>query len=233
MLFSARPYSHPVNWFPYEVTGSIELLSAYVEDIETQVSKGIARYNANAETIVVESTHPEEPPRVITHHLGLEDETWDLDSIFKEYFPNLQRRSAVITLYAFFEHELEKICKRIGDHSEDKTDLSAIREKGILRSTTYLQRVAGMENARTTNEWHEIREIQLIRNLIAHADGRLPALTDGRRANLERKIKNSKHLHISGVNEIGIGAGYLAYTLNIFSLYFEQVHEALRRKYEA
>ena len=27
-----RPFSHPLNWYPYDVTGSLELLQAYVDD---------------------------------------------------------------------------------------------------------------------------------------------------------------------------------------------------------
>lgn len=229
----ARPNGHPLNWFPYEVTGSIELLSAYGNDIETQVTKGIAAYKANAETEVIEPTYPEEPARVITHHLGLDDETWDLKSIFEEYFPNLQRRSALITLFAFFEHELDKLCKRVRTQSGYKIDLADISEKGILRSTTYLLKVADMDGIRNSSEWHEVKQIQSIRNQIVHSDGKLPGPTDTRRARLEDYIAKSKYLEVNGDGEINISTGYLAHCLTIFESYFSQLHEALRRKYEA
>ena len=68
----AHPNKHPLNWFPYEVIGSIELLEAYVKNIEDQVAEGVANFNMNAETEVIEPEHPEEPARFITHHRGLD-----------------------------------------------------------------------------------------------------------------------------------------------------------------
>lgn len=229
----AHPNNHPLNWFPYEMTCSIELLSAYGKDIEAQVTKGIAGYQVNAEIEVVESTRAEESARLITHHLGLDDETWDLRSIFEEYFPNLQRRSALITLLAFFEHALDNLCKRVRIQSGYNIDLSDIGEKGIRRSTTYLLKVAEMDGIRTSSEWHEVKQIQLIRNQIVHSDGKLPGPTDARRARLEDYIAKSNYLEVNGDGEINIMAGYLAHCLTIFESYFSQLHEALRRKYEA
>jgi hypothetical protein len=233
MLFHARPYSHPLNWCPHEVAGSVNLLSAYVQDIEAQVCKGIRDYQTNAETEVVEPEHPDDHGRIITHHRGLDDETWNLKSIFEEYFPNLQRRSALITLFSFFEHELDKLCKRVQVQSDYKLDLADIREQGILRSTTYLIKVAGMDGIRSPVEWQEIRQIQSVRNQIVHSDGKLPEPSDGRRAKLAEYVAASKHLSVTSDDEIAILSGYLSHCLAVFESYFKQIHASLQRKYEA
>jgi hypothetical protein len=228
-----RPNEHPLNWFPYEVTGSLELLEAYVKDIESQVAKGVADFKMHVETEVIEPDHPEEPARFITHHRGLDDETWDLRSIFEGYFPSLQRRSALITLYAFFEYELDKLCRRVKAESGYKIDLSDIGDKGILRSTTYLLKVADMDGIRGSKEWQEIRKIQSIRNLIVHADGKLPPSPDGRKSKIDEYVEQSARLQRTDDGDLNITEGYLAHCLMTFHTYFEQLHAALRRKYEA
>jgi hypothetical protein len=229
MLF--RPNAHPLNWYPYEITGAVELLVAYVNDIEAQVEKGISDFKANTEQIVVEPEHEEDPGRVITVHKGLDDGTWHLESVFEEYFPNLQRRSALITLYSFFESELDTLCSRVKTHENFKLDVSDLGEKGILRSTTYLLKVAQLNGIRNSAEWNEIRNIQSIRNLLVHADGKLGRNGDGGPAKVVDYIARSDFLR--GEAEIDIQHGYLAHCLETFNVYFAQLHAVLQRKYEA
>lgn len=229
----AHPNKHPLNWFPYEVIGSIELLEAYVKNIEDQVAEGVANFNMNAETEVIEPEHPEEPARFITHHRGLDDETWDLRSIFEDYFPSLQRRSALITLYAFFEYEIDKLCQRVKEQSGYRIEPSDSKDKGILRSTTYLLKVAEMDGIRGSKEWQEIQMIRSIRNQIVHADGKIPPSRDGRPSNIDAYVRKSTYLQRTVDGAINIENGYLSHCLTTFRAYFEQLDAAVRRKYEA
>ena len=95
-------HTHPTNWYLYMVSGSLELLTAYVQDIEQQVAKGIEDYKLNAKVEVLGEEREDEAVQVIETHKGLDDQGWSLGEIFGTYFPNLQRRSALITLYSFF-----------------------------------------------------------------------------------------------------------------------------------
>lgn len=226
-----HPNAHPLNWYQYEIAGTVELLAAYVNDIEAQVAKGISDFKANAEQVVVEPEHQEDSGRVVTVHKGLDDGTWHLESVFEDYFPSLQRKSALITLYSFFEHELEKLCSLIKTYEKLKLDSSDLGEKGILRSTTYLLKVAQIDGIRNSAEWNEIRNIQTIRNLLVHADGKLARNGDGGPAKLVEYIVKSEFLR--GKTEIEIQHGYLAHCLGMFNVYFGQVHAALYRKYVA
>ena len=60
----------------------------------TEVTEAFRKHK---ELRIVDSLNEEEA-RVLTVHRGLDDETWDLESVFATYFPNLQRRGALITL---------------------------------------------------------------------------------------------------------------------------------------
>jgi hypothetical protein len=225
------PNAHPLNWYPHEITGAVELLEVYVDDIEAQVKKGISDFKTNAELVVVEPGYEDDRGRVITVHKGLDDETWHLESVFDEYFPSLQRRSALITIYSFFEFELDKLCSRVKTHENFKLDVSDLGGKGILRSTTYLLKVAQLDGIRASAELNEIRNIQSIRNLLVHADGKLRWNGDGGAAKVADYIVKSKFLR--GEAEIEMQHGYLAHCLGMFNVSFGQLHAALRRKYEA
>ena len=89
----------------------------------------------------MEPEHEDEPAKIITVHKELDDDTWNLKSVFEEYFPSLQRRSALVTLFSFFEHELDALCKRIQLQENSRLALADMAGKGIHRSTTYLSKV--------------------------------------------------------------------------------------------
>lgn len=227
----ARPFNHPMNWFPYDVTGSMELLDAYVSDIERQVQKGIVDFGTLAEQVTVESGHPDEQGKVVIVHQGLDDETWDLRAIFHEYFPGLQRRSALITLFSFFEHELNKLCSLFQTTEGFKLSLRDVAGSGIERARTYLYKVASLDLDQPAAHWNEIRNIQSIRNVLVHVDGRLRSQEGVDRTALRRYLDACEYL--GGETEVIIRAGYLKHVLGAFGDYFSQVHGAIRTRYGA
>lgn len=56
-----------------------------------------------------------------------------IEDLFKEHFPNLNRRSALITLFGFLEHELGKLCVKLKVNLNLAIDLKDIQGKGIER----------------------------------------------------------------------------------------------------
>lgn len=81
-----------------------------------------------------------------------------MEIIFKEYFPSLQRRSALITLCGYFEHELDKLCKQYKLEKSYNLSLSDLSDKGISRSTNYLKKVVGLEIHKGSKEWESIKK---------------------------------------------------------------------------
>jgi len=86
------------NWFRYDVSFSIELIESFVLGVEKQALESVDRYRKQKETHVVEEIPEEDYARIVEIYQGLDDETWDLEGIFSEYFPSLQRRSALLSL---------------------------------------------------------------------------------------------------------------------------------------
>lgn len=227
MLF--RPLDHPLNWYEYDVRGSIELLECYVTDIEAQVEKGMANFEAQVEEVVIEGNHPDEPPRFVNVHQGLDDGTWDLQAIFREYFPNLQRRSALITLFSFFEHELNKVCSLLQATERYNVSLRDINGAGIERAKTYLCKVGSLEIDPAAPAWNEVKNVQALRNLFVHADGRLRN-RDGQENTVVARYVEASPL-LDGTTEALLRTGYLKHVLDSFNTYFVLVDQAIRRRY--
>jgi hypothetical protein len=145
-----------LNWYQYDASLSIDLIVSFVNGIEKQAVESIANYT-NA--------------RSITGHEGLDNQTWDLDNIFGEYFPSLQRRSAFLTVWSFLEHQLDQLCLFFQSEKGFALSFMDLSGKGIDRSTSYLEKVAGLKDLKTSHEWDVLKTLQRIRNVIAHDDG--------------------------------------------------------------
>jgi len=97
-----------LNWYQYDASFSIELMNSFVDGIEKQAADSVVRYKAIQHTA--------------DGHQGLDRESWDLENIFGEYFPSLQRRSAFLTVWSYLEHQLDRLCLLY--QSERKSGLS-------------------------------------------------------------------------------------------------------------
>jgi hypothetical protein len=207
-----------LNWYRYDVSFSAMLIDTFVEGVERQAAELIVNYEKTKESDVVEG-------QVIYVHQGLDSETWDLAAIFKEYFPSLQRRSALLTVCSYFEHELDQLCLLYQSEKSFRLALSDLSGKGIDRSTSYLEKVAGLNVHKASPVWKDIKNIQRIRNFIVHRGGRLRNHQGNPAEDIAAVIKQMKYL--SGDDEIVLGKGFLSYAVGIYMKYFELINESI------
>ena len=220
-----------LNWYQYDVSFSVELIESFIEGIEVQAEESIARYEQKKETLVLDEVPEENYARVVEVHQGLDDETWDLQSIFVEYFPSLQRRSALLVVSGYFEHELDKLCKLYQYEKSFKLALSDISGKGIDRSASYLEKVAGLDIHKTSKEWNHIKKIQKIRNVIVHQDGKLH---DHQGNPIMAAIDYINQMDsLDGEDEVVIKKGFLAHVVGIYKQYFKLLNESISAKKKA
>lgn len=221
------PKNVPLNWLQYSFSGSLELLVSYVEGVEKQVENGMVRFRDNAETYVQVSEHPDDLGEFITHHLGLDDKTWDLDSVFNDYFPNLQRQSAIICLFSAFEHELNKLCELMQKHENCKVSFKDLNGNGIVRAKDYLVKVVELNIDTSTQNWMEIKNIQKIRNKIVHSNGTF------RETDQEiHYIENCDYLEMNNETELVILEGFLNHFLNTTHEFCQQIQDEIDKKYK-
>lgn len=220
-----------LNWYQYDVSFSVELIESFVEGIEVQAEESIARYDQKKETLVLDEVPEENYARMLEIHQGLDGETWDLKGIFCEYFPSLQRRSALLTVCGYFEHELDKLCMLYQSEKSFKLALSDLSGKGIDRSTSYLEKVVDLDVHKTSKEWNHIKKIQKIRNVIVHQDGKLRDHQGNPIIAAIDYINQMDSLY--GEDEVVIKNGFLAHVVGTYKQYFKLLSESISASQKA
>jgi hypothetical protein len=200
-----------VNWYEYDVSSSIERIISFVEGVERQAAESILNYRSSKLSE--------------NRHQGLDGDSWNLDDMFEEYFPSLQRRSALLTVWGFFEHELDRLCLLYQSEKGFRLAFSDLSGKGIDRSTTYLEKVAGLEGLKASREWNDIKTIQNIRNVIAHDDAKL---RDHQGKPKDRVIKDMAKIgFLGGDDELILEEGCLSRVVGACKSYFKRVAESV------
>lgn len=137
----------------------------------------------------------------------------------------MQRRSALLTICVFFEHELDKLCLLYKTEKSFKLALSDLGGKGINRAVSYLNKVAEIEVHTHSKEWDRIQNIQKLRNVIVHQDGKLHDHQGKPKKAVIDYINQTDTL--SGKEEILISKGFLSHVVDIFRKYLNKIQESI------
>ena len=189
------------------------ILQAYVEGIERQIQDSKKDYASRAE-VGKETEVPEENRyEVVTVIDGLDDTTYSFVAIFDDYFPQLQRRSALITLYSFFEFEFLALCKMYD---------AAFNTKGghgsyLAKCFDLLKTTGGLNISLAEPAWLEIDGgVRVVRNRIIHNDSKLPDPGTDDRAKADNHPSDYPDLVKIERDTINLEKGYIEPVLGIF-----------------
>lgn len=89
----------------------------------------------------------------------MDSDNWDLPDIFIKHFPSLQRRGALITLYSFFENELNILCELLRRDQKLKVYVTDMQGRGVERAILFLERIVGLE-IQKNSVWNELMNIR-------------------------------------------------------------------------
>lgn len=184
----------PWNWYKLDVHFSLELLDAFVRRTESQIESGIEHFKQNKTLEFYAISEEHWIGQNIKHYDGLESMTWNLNDIFESHFPNLQRKSAFSTLYSFLENELEKLANKLKREIAHNVKLQDISGNGIFQSYRNMKLIVELDIANDAIEWQRINDINKLRNIIVHAEGRLQQTPTQREAKTTcSKTKGAYH----------------------------------------
>lgn len=225
------PEIQALQWYPLGIAPEVELLGRYVADIEAQVERGIADYRNGIEHYERPNPFDPDDAELVPHYGDVDGHMWDLNSVFAEYFPNLQRGSAAVTLFAFFENEMNRLCHLLQKVDGAKVTLKDLQGEGIERATNYLSLIVGIDAHKDKAEWNEIVGIRTFRHTWVHAAGRLPKPPHDDKSPICRYVKASAFLEPVDRN-IRIKPGFLVHVLTTFDRYLERINDSLQAKYK-
>ena len=104
-------------------------------------------------------------------------------------------------------------------------ELILLSGKGIDRSTSYLEKVAGLQGLKSSQQWYVLKTLQRIRNVIAHDDGKLRNHLGKRKDRIQEDMKRIGFL--SGDDEIVVAEDFLSKVVEACNDYFKLIEKAI------
>jgi hypothetical protein len=219
------------TWHQFELGLSASLIDSFVRGVELQALETFDQYQKEKQTHVV-TYGDDDGEELVEEFRGLNSGDFDLPSLFQHYFPSLQRRSAFMTVWGFFEHELNKLCSLYQREKRFTLELSDMNGDGVDRSTKYLAKVAGLDVHYDSREWQTIQRLRMLRNAIAHKDGKLLNKRGEPLPELISFVAKSSFL-TKDSDEVVLKEGFLTFVVDTFSAYFKLIGESIAQKESA
>jgi len=210
-------------WYQTDFGVSVELIDSFVSLMEELVEHSIRKYKTDKQKELVEEDFGEDGGihgQIVETYGGLDSMSWSFEAVFEEHFPNLQRRSALITVYSYFEHELRKLCILFQHEKRLELTPTDLRGKGFEQSADYLQKVVGLTIDKKSSEWQSFKRIRAIRNMVVHRDGRVQNSQGEIPEEDGDAIAHLKYLKVEG-NEVVLDKGFVSQAVDIFKDYFK------------
>lgn len=212
---------------------SKHFLDEFIEQVEKTIASLQNSYETERETVndvSIDEDYSSQTIYPIEYFRGFDDYTYNVEELFTIYFPNLHRRSALITLYSFLEFELNKLCEELKDKNDLELSLKDLKGDGIERASSYLRKVIKLSWDNSRGVWSEIKKIQNIRNKIVHHDGKINIKEIDE--DFLNYIVDSEHLlgdkgKENLITEIVIKEGFLSYVVEKFYELFGEINEVL------
>lgn len=207
-----------LEWYSERISLEISLFKLFVKLTEKRIKDDKIKYNR--------ITSKKYPSKIIKElHEYLLSEHFNPDGVLNQYFPNIQRRAALITLFSFFENELDKLCNLFKEIEKYSLSLNDIHGNGIERSTLFLKKVVGLQLDKN-KLWDEIKLIQKIRNTIVHNNGVLKDEDSNSNSIINNYFKKEAD-YIYYHFQIIIREGFLANMLNTFDAFFKLIDKSI------
>ena len=84
------------------------------------------------------------------------------------------RYGLLMTIYIYLESSLMEICSLVGSVNSITLQPKDVSGKGITRYKKYLTKVVGLNLSDQNILWEKLTNLNLVRNVIAHSNGKLP-----------------------------------------------------------
>jgi hypothetical protein len=220
------------NWYNTILTPSFELIDHFVSQVEPQIADAIQKYHAGKKTYLAvdEIVDGQRFAQEVETYGKIDSMGWDMKALFEEHFPNLQRRSALITVYSSFEYELFQLCALFQQEKNLTIAVTDLSGDGIKQAANYLEKVAELDTQLGSHEWQNVNHIRVIRNMIVHREGRLLNAEGKRPKHETNAIEKLPFIHADDV-EVLLEPQFLPKAVSTFDSYFELIDGSIQKQY--
>jgi len=223
------------NWYGTVFSPSVELIDHFVGQVENQIAYAIEKYKAGKRTyLAIDDAEQErrQYAQEVEIYGNLDSMGWDMRALFEEHFPNLQRRSALITVYSSFEYEFIQLCALFQKEKNLTVGVYDLSGHGIWQAANYLEKVAQLDAHRGSRQWQTINHIRVIRNMIVHRDGRLLDAQNERPKMETNAISELRYVRASEV-EVLLDPEFVPEVVRTFASYFKLIDDSIQKSVAA
>jgi hypothetical protein len=153
----------------------------------------------------------------------------EVDDFYAEVFFEIKDKiiknfhySFIMLMYSFLERAMLDLCIYIKQKNNYKIELNDLKDEGIIKAKTYLEKVCDIAFPESSSEWQNIFKFNNIRNCLVHADGNVEKATSSEK--IKNIVTNTKYVSLENDKYIIFESEYLNGILQhiknfIFSLY--------------
>ena len=219
------------NWHTTVFNPSVELIDHFVGQVENQITDAIEKYKTGKRTYLALDDAEQEGRQYaqeVEVYGNLDSMGWDMKALFEEHFPNLQRRSALITVYSSFEYEFVQLCAVFQKEKNLTVGVYDLSGHGIWQAANYLEKVAQLDTHRGSRQWQTINHIRVIRNMIVHRDGKLLDAQGERPKKETNAIDTLRYVRASEL-EVLLEPEFVPEVLRTFTSYFALINNSIQK----
>lgn len=155
----------------------------------------------------------------------VESYSWDLH-LNQIKYPHIHRESLILTIYSFFENQLNRLCAILSESVSTNISLKDLKGQGIERAFLYLKKVAGFDLSGMGKELPYIKNVNTIRNLIVHNGAMIPERPDHK---LLRFVTENPHLYGKAGQGIIIRSEFIDQLLEMLINFFKKLEKEVQK----
>jgi hypothetical protein len=213
--------------FSFDLT--YKMMRSFISHTEESIKSSIDTFKEKGpEEYEIEVCSEENIYQYVKTYMGLDDQDdVFLEDIFTSYFPSIQRRSAFLTVFGFYEYEIEKFCSHFASKNQTNITLSDIKNNGLERSHIFIKKIIGVND---TAAFSELKKIIKLRNSCAHNDARI-TLKDGQDIKeIVTLLREQSTLLERDGDHILFNTGFIEYVLECFNRYIIEIKKQVSNK---
>ena len=218
-----------LEWYRDDFGFSKPIIDGFVRLVEEQADAAPQQYSAGKQIDTIEEDLGEDGVHgyIVETFRGFDSDSYDVESLWKDTFPSLLRRSALITVYGYFEHELVRLCNRFKHEKKFRLSVTDLKDDGIKGAVNYLEKVANLDVHKNGAEWKSMNHVRVIRNAVVHRDGGIRDQQDQILPQVSEAIEHLKYIQRDDYDVI-LESGFVAQVVEMFARYFKLIDDSIQ-----
>ena len=202
-----------------EIFHELYALEDYMNSVEAQLPELIANEKKKAH-----DSKPNDP-------IEWQQKEQELYELIEDVLPRFFRNPIVVTLWAVFESAIIEIAKEIKDQLAAPITLDDINGDFLKRTNQYFNYIVEFPIDVRGRFWQQLRKLHLLRNAIAHGNGRLDNIKNPQdRKTIFKWEKEGSGISTAGGN-IVCSPPFISETFKVVFDFLQDVTERVKAKF--